>query len=177
MRAGTFDPGKSAWRNGLLTAVLTTATLGPLASAEEAVAARPPGAVGSAASASAPAAHADGGARPPDPARHFVQAALDDAALLTGIAAADLKVAGVERVTWLDGSLGCPEPDVFYTQALVPGFRIRIDAGGALLDYHTDTRGRILLCPAGRAVAPAAQARPVRRVKPAMSPIIWRTLS
>ena len=80
-----------------------------------------------------------------------VQAALVDAAQRTGIGAAALQVTSAERVTWPDGSLGCPQPGVLYTQALVPGYRIRIDAGGQLLDFHASTRGGLVLCPAGRA--------------------------
>jgi hypothetical protein len=84
-----------------------------------------------------------------------VQAALSDAARVTGLAVAKLKVASVDNVTWLDGSLGCPEPDLMYTQALVAGYRIRIVAGDQSLDYHADTHGTLLLCPQGRAVPPA----------------------
>jgi hypothetical protein len=87
-----------------------------------------------------------------------VQAALADAAQATGMAAADLKVASAEPVTWLDGSLGCPAPDLFYTQALVPGYRIRIEAGSRKFDYHADARGQMVLCPPQRAVdSPAAR--------------------
>lgn len=73
------------------------------------------------------------------------------AARRTGIDVAALTVASAERVTWLDGSLGCPEPDMMYTQALVPGYRIRIEAGGETLDYHAGTRGAPLLCPPAHA--------------------------
>ena len=91
-----------------------------------------------------------------------VQAALDDAARLTGVAVASLRVTRVERVTWLDGSLGCPEPGMMYAQTLMPGYRIRVEAGDRTLDYHADTRGTVLPCPPERAVPPAAesQARP-----------------
>ena len=91
----------------------------------------------------------------PDPLAP-VQAAIADAARQTGVAAADIQVVSVENVTWLDGSLGCPEPDMMYTQALVPGYRIHIEAGGKLLDYHADAHGQLLQCPPERAVAPAA---------------------
>ncbi len=83
-----------------------------------------------------------------------VQAALADAARRTGIDAAALKLVSTERVTWPDGSLGCPQPGFLYTQALVPGYRIRIDAGGQLLDFHASARGGLVLCPAGRAREP-----------------------
>ena len=93
-----------------------------------------------------------------------VQAALDDAIRRTGKPAAALKVVSAERVTWRDGSLGCPEPGLMYSQALVPGFRIRVDAGADALDYHADKRGELRLCPAGRAtnaIAPPLRLRGV----------------
>lgn len=87
------------------------------------------------------------------------EAALADAAQRTRLDAGSLKIASAERVTWLDGSLGCPAPDLMYTQALVPGFRVRIVAGDQTLDYHADTRGGQVLCPPARAVDPARPRR------------------
>ena len=83
-----------------------------------------------------------------------VERALADAGHRTGLAAAALKVASAERVTWSDGSLGCPQPGMLYTQALVPGYRIRIQAGAETLDYHASARGALVLCPPGRALDP-----------------------
>lgn len=83
-----------------------------------------------------------------------LQAVLSDASRRTGVALAALKVVGVERVTWPDGSLGCPAPDRLYTQALVPGYRIRIDANGDLLDYHASLHGAPSQCPPGRVRPP-----------------------
>ncbi len=83
-------------------------------------------------------------------------AVLSDAAQRTGVKKSGLVVESAEAVTWADGSLGCPEPGAMYTMALVPGFRIRLRAGEALLDYHATERGQFLLCPPGRAVDPAA---------------------
>jgi hypothetical protein len=97
-------------------------------------------------------------ARSPEIARQ-IQAALADAARRSGIEAAELVVESAEDVSWLDGSLGCPAPDLMYTQALVPGYRIRIVAGGRTLDYHADTRGEMLLCPRERAVDPSSARR------------------
>ena len=84
-----------------------------------------------------------------------VDAALTDAAKRTGLNRADLKVLSAEAVTWSDGSLGCPRPGKMYTQALVPGYRIRVQANDEMLDYHASARGHFLLCPAGRALDPA----------------------
>jgi hypothetical protein len=86
------------------------------------------------------------------------EAVLADATGRTGLARSSLVVESVEAVTWADGSLGCPEPGMAYTMALVPGYRIRVRADGQLLDYHASQRGYFVLCPAGRAVDPTGDA-------------------
>ncbi|MFO1467939.1 MAG: hypothetical protein U1F35_16115 [Steroidobacteraceae bacterium] len=85
-----------------------------------------------------------------------VDAALDDAAGRMGLPRNQVTVVRVEQVTWRDAALGCPEPDKMYTQALVAGYRITLQAVGNPLDYHADRLGRLLLCPPERAVAPIA---------------------
>jgi hypothetical protein len=37
-------------------------------------------------------------------------------------------VVQAEAVTWPDGALGCPEPGIVYTQALVPGYWVVVEA-------------------------------------------------
>ena len=83
-----------------------------------------------------------------------VERALADATGRSGLTAPRVKVASAEHVTWSDGSLGCPQPGMLYTQALVPGYRIRIQAGAETLDYHASARGALVLCPPDRAVDP-----------------------
>ena len=85
----------------------------------------------------------------------ITESVLEDAAMRTGVARANLEVESAISVTWPDGSLGCPQPGMNYTMALVPGYRIRIRAGDALLDYHASRSGYFVLCPAGMAVDPA----------------------
>jgi hypothetical protein len=84
-------------------------------------------------------------------------AVLADAGTRTGLDKASLVVESAQVVTWADGSLGCPQPGMSYTMALVPGYRIKVRAGEQVLDYHTSLRGYWVLCPAGRAVDPAPQ--------------------
>jgi len=84
----------------------------------------------------------------------LVDKVLDDAARRTGVAVEKLQVLSADSVTWPDGSLGCPQPGMMYTQALVPGYRVRIQAAGQLLDYHASSRGALVVCPAGRATEP-----------------------
>jgi hypothetical protein len=80
-----------------------------------------------------------------------VQAALADASRRTGLATDALLVTSAEAVTWSDGSLGCPQPGMMYTQALVPGYRVRLRGPSGEMDYHASTRGALVLCPPGRA--------------------------
>jgi len=82
------------------------------------------------------------------------EAVLADAAKRTGMERASLNVESAEAVTWADGSLGCPQPGMSYTMALVPGYRIKVRAGERLLDYHASQRGYFVLCPAGTANEP-----------------------
>ncbi len=84
----------------------------------------------------------------------MIEAALDDAANRSTTARADIKVMSAEAVTWPDGSLGCPQPGMMYTQALVAGYRIVLQAGEQTLNYHAMSRGRPVFCPAGRVVPP-----------------------
>jgi hypothetical protein len=81
----------------------------------------------------------------------IIRAAVDDAARRTGLNASALQVTSSEAVTWPDGSLGCPQPGVMYTMAPVPGYRVRIQAGDTVLDYHASQRGYLVYCPGERA--------------------------
>lgn len=53
-----------------------------------------------------------------------------DAAERTGVTPDEVEVTTAESVTWSDGSLGCPEPGMMYTQAQVNGYWIVIEAAG-----------------------------------------------
>ena len=57
-------------------------------------------------------------------------------------------------VVWRDGSLGCPQPGMMYTQALVPGYRIILAVGDETFDYHASERGYFVLCEGGLAQEP-----------------------
>lgn len=80
----------------------------------------------------------------PEP-RPAAQARADLAARL-GVAVDEVTVAGVEQVTWRDGSLGCPQPGMAYTQALVDGLRVVLEAGGQTYHYHAGGNGAAFYC-------------------------------
>jgi hypothetical protein len=68
-----------------------------------------------------------------------------DAAKRAGVDPASVAVVSAESRTWGDASLGCPQPGMYYTQALVDGYRVVVSAGGTEYDYRTGA-GRVRLC-------------------------------
>lgn len=66
---------------------------------------------------------------------------LADAATRSGEPAEALEVVTAQAMSWNDGSLGCPEPGMLYTQALVDGYRVVIRAAGEELDYRAGNGG------------------------------------
>lgn len=110
--------------------------------------------------AAAPADVPNGPIPPMNPdLQALTRRALADAATLAHAGASAPVLVSAERVTWPDGSLGCPRPGMAYTMALVPGYRIRIRSGAAILDYHAGLRGSLTLCPPERATEPVTDSR------------------
>ena len=61
--------------------------------------------------------------------------------------ATDIKVIKVEAVDWNDGSLGCPEPGMNYTQAIVPGYSVILSVNNREnYEYHTNKSNVFVLC-------------------------------
>ena len=89
----------------------------------------------------------------------MVQLAISEAARRTKSDASTLTVVMAEAVTWPDGSLGCPQPGMAYSQALVPGYRMRIAVGNETLEYHGSARGQPFFCPASRITKPTTDSR------------------
>ena len=75
-----------------------------------------------------------------------LDAILRDASDRTGADPADIEISRAEAVTWPDGSLGCPEQGQTYTQALIDGFHVVLDAGGETLDYRATAAGSFRVC-------------------------------
>lgn len=65
-----------------------------------------------------------------------VEAALANASARSGVPAEAIAVASALWVTWSDGSLGCPQPDMAYTMALVPGYLLELEVDGERVAYH-----------------------------------------
>lgn len=78
----------------------------------------------------------------------LLEKVLEDAQKRTGASRSQIEIASTEKITWNDGALGCPQPGRMYTQALVPGYRIRVRAADQVLDYHAAETGRFVVCTA-----------------------------
>jgi hypothetical protein len=89
---------------------------------------------------------------PPD----LLAAIVDDLARTTGAPPSAIQVLRSEAVVWNDGSLGCPQPDVAYTQALVEGYWVVLAWDGQAFDYRAAEGGHFFRCEAGLPPPPPA---------------------
>ncbi|HEY4190196.1 MAG TPA: hypothetical protein VGM28_07230 [Candidatus Limnocylindrales bacterium] len=76
----------------------------------------------------------------------ILNAAIADAAAASGVDAATITVVSAQPNVWNDGSLGCPEPGVLYTQSLVPGYEIVLLVDGKQKTYHASESGTVRPC-------------------------------
>jgi len=111
----------------------------PIAPAEPGVPEEPTGAP-----ADAPAL--SGGEVPQD----LFEVVLADLLARSGKARSDVTVVSAEAITWNDGALGCPQPGMMYTQALIDGYQVVFDIGGESFDYHLGGGGDFILCEGSR---------------------------
>lgn len=66
----------------------------------------------------------------------FAAAAVADLAKRLGVDESTITVAVAEFMVWPDGSLGCPEPGMAYTQVQVEGSRAVLIQGNSTYFYH-----------------------------------------
>ncbi len=62
-----------------------------------------------------------------------------------GIQEEEIAITEAAAVTWNDGSIGCPQPDMSYTQALVDGARVTLMHDETTYAYHQGGGG-LFLC-------------------------------
>lgn len=73
-------------------------------------------------------------------------AAANAAAAHLGVRVDDVTVVSVEPHDWNDAGLGCGETGQMYAQVVTPGYAVIVRAAGRELEFHTDSRGRAVLC-------------------------------
>jgi hypothetical protein len=74
---------------------------------------------------------------------------VNDLSRRTGVSSTQIVVVQDQQVEWNDGSLGCPKAGEFYTQAIIPGYWILLEADGTQYDYRAGSGGSFLLCERG----------------------------
>jgi hypothetical protein len=60
--------------------------------------------------------------------------------------AASATVEIAEAVTWPDGSLGCPQPGLFYVQMVTPGYRVVLASEGTRYTFVGSVAGELRAC-------------------------------
>jgi len=83
-----------------------------------------------------------------------IKFSIEDLAQRLDVPPASIKVSGARQVTWRSGALGCPEPGMNYTEALVPGSVIYLQVDNAIHAYHGKIGSEPFYCPRERAEQP-----------------------
>ena len=58
----------------------------------------------------------------------------------------EIEVLEARSVVWPDGSLGCPQPGMYYKQMPMDGVLIRLSVGGQVYEYHGGGSRTVFLC-------------------------------
>lgn len=84
---------------------------------------------------------------PQDPSEAaLVQASIQDLSNRLGVPGNEIEFILFEHVTWPDGSMGCPKPDMMYIQVLREGYRILLRYQGRIYHYHGGEQRAPFLC-------------------------------
>lgn len=83
-----------------------------------------------------------------------VQYAIEDLAQRLDVPLDAVVKSGARQVTWRSGALGCPEPGMNYTDALVPGSVIYLQTDNTTHAYHAKIGGEPFYCPRERVEQP-----------------------
>lgn len=87
--------------------------------------------------------------------RKQIALSIEDLAESLSIDPTTVGFSGATPVNWRSGALGCPEPGMNYTQALVPGVLIMLKVDNTVYRYHAATGKPPFFCPDDRAEPPA----------------------
>ena len=82
-----------------------------------------------------------------DPDLPIIDSARRDLAERLRVDPEEIEVLVAEEVTWPDGSLGCPEPGMSYTQSLVDGSRVVLQHDDRVYVYQAGSDHEPFLCP------------------------------
>jgi hypothetical protein len=102
--------------------------------------------------------------KPSDPTQEeMVMLAKKDLAERLDLEVEQIELVEANAVEWRDGSLGCPQPGMMYTQVLQDGLRILLGVGKEIYAYHSGGSRPPFLCdPAAKDKLPAVSLTPAR---------------
>jgi hypothetical protein len=75
-----------------------------------------------------------------------VELAKQDLAGRLSISVDEIVLTDFREITWPDSSLGCPQPDMAYSQVIVDGVSIQLQANDLVYNYHGDGIQPPFLC-------------------------------
>ena len=76
----------------------------------------------------------------------LIDMAKNDLAQRLSVSVGDISLVEAKAVVWPNSSLGCPQPGMFYTEVLTPGYLILLSFGGFEYEYHAGKGTEIIYC-------------------------------
>ena len=84
-----------------------------------------------------------------------IKGAITDLATRIKVAEDIINVREARSVQWGSGAVGCPKEGMNYTQAIVQGVLVILEADGVFYRYHGRSEAELVYCPSERAEEPA----------------------
>jgi hypothetical protein len=85
----------------------------------------------------------------------LVDTAVTDLADRAEVAVNAITITQASTVHWSSSAIGCPAENLNYTQVVVPGVLLLLEADGKIYRYHAPNGGAPFYCPDEQAEAPA----------------------
>jgi hypothetical protein len=77
---------------------------------------------------------------------YVIEKAKEDLAQRLSISVTRINLIEAVEVVWSNSSLGCPQPGMEYLQVLTPGYRIQLESGGNIYEYHSNRDTYVIYC-------------------------------
>jgi hypothetical protein len=78
--------------------------------------------------------------------QYLVDQAVADLAMRLKVDESKIVAVSAQSMSWPDGSLGCPQPGMAYTQVMVDGVLIQLNVNGTTYSYHSGGSRAPFLC-------------------------------
>ena len=78
--------------------------------------------------------------------QNLIERAKEDLTQRLSISMTEIILVEVVEVEWSDSSLDCPQPGMEYLQVITPGYRIQLESGGNIYEYHSNRDTYVIYC-------------------------------